>query len=196
MATSAAVAATLRERLRDIMESQYSAPAATSPAKLDTETIERLRSLGYVSFQSSAAAEADSARADPKDKIGTLRRILHASDLRRAGHQEADFQQLQADEPKLYVVPFERGENFLAWSKPRPALEAFGKALTLNPNVRPGTFQTRRAHSMLGQDRAAAEELNLGLRMNPRNFLARQALPRFTGARAFRPKPWTSWRGW
>ena len=29
---------------------------------------------------------------------------------------------------------------------------------------------------MLGQDRAAAEELNLGLRMNPRNFLARQAL--------------------
>ena len=49
MATSTAVAATLRERLRD-MESQYSAPAATSPAKLDTETIERLRSLGYVSF--------------------------------------------------------------------------------------------------------------------------------------------------
>jgi len=178
VAGSASVAATLRERLRD-MESRYATPAATSPAKLDTETIERLRSLGYVSFQSPAAAEADSARADPKDKIGTLRRILHAADLRRGGrYPEADelLQQLQADEPKLYVVPFERGENFLAWSKPRPALEAFGKALTLNPGFDQAALGLGRAHFLLGEDQPAARAFQLALHLNPRDFPARLAL--------------------
>jgi arylsulfatase A-like enzyme/Flp pilus assembly protein TadD len=178
VATSASVAATLHERLRDL-ESLYSAPAATSPAKLDTETIERLRSLGYVSFQSPTSAEADSARADPKDKIGTLRRILHASDLRRAGrYQEANelLQQLQADEPRLYVVPFEQGENFLAWSKPQPALEAFGKALTLNPTFDQAALGLGRAHFLLDEDSQAATALQLALHLNPRNFLARVAL--------------------
>ena len=174
----ASVANSLQERLRDI-EGRYAAPAGPSLAKLDPETIERLRSLGYVSFQSPATLEPDTQRADPKDKIATLRSILHASDLRRLGrYSEADemLSRLQQTEPGLYVVPFERGENFLAWSKPQPALEEFGKALTLNPSFDQAALGLGRAHFLLGQDGPAATSFQLALHFNPRNFMARVAL--------------------
>jgi tetratricopeptide (TPR) repeat protein len=138
-----------------------------------------LRSLGYVSFESSAATQNDPRRADPKDKIATLHRILHASDLRRMGkYAEAEdvLAALEETEPALYVVPFERGENFLAWAKPRQALPEFGRALSLNPGFDQALLGLGRAHFLLGQDKPAAESLELALHMNPRNFLARLAL--------------------
>lgn len=182
--TAGAVAASLRERLGAI-EARYSAPGtAAAAAGLDPETIERLRSLGYVSFQLPAAAASGADGADPKDKIATLHRLLHASDLRRLGrYDEADklLQKLQAEEPRLYVVRFERGENFLAWSKPQPALEQFGAALTLNPTFDQAALGLGRAHFLLGQDAQAAAALQLALHLNPQNFLARLGLAKVYG---------------
>ncbi len=178
VSSSASVAAALREKLVEF-ERRYSGQATSSLAKLDPETVERLRSLGYVSFQSPAATRADPHRADPKDKIGTLNRILRASDLRRAGrHAEAEerLADLEKSEPQLYVIPFERGENDLAWSKPRRALQEFGKALSLNPTFDQAALGLGRAHFLLGQDNLAAASLELALHLNPRNFLASLAL--------------------
>jgi tetratricopeptide (TPR) repeat protein len=177
-ATHASVAASLREQLKDF-ESRYSGRGAAPAAKLDTETVERLRSLGYVAFATPAAGESGAPRADPKDKIESLRGILHASDLRRLGrYDEADevLARLEASERDLYVVPFERGENFLAWSKPQAALAQFGKALTLNPSFDQAALGLGRAHFLLGEDGAAATSFQLALHFNPRNFLARVAL--------------------
>jgi arylsulfatase A-like enzyme/Flp pilus assembly protein TadD len=177
-AANSSLAASLRERLEEV-ERRYVGRAASTPAPADPETVERLRSLGYVSFASSAATGDDPHRADPKDKIETLHRILHASDLRRLGkYAEAEEQlaALEEAEPALYVVPFERGENFLAWAKPQRALPEFGKALSLNPTFDQALLGLGRAHFMLRQDKPAAEALELALHMNPRNFLARLAL--------------------
>ncbi|MGD1104148.1 MAG: sulfatase-like hydrolase/transferase [Terriglobia bacterium] len=175
---NASLAASLRERLEEV-ERRYAGRAPLTPATPDPETVERLRSLGYVGFESSAATQNDSHRADPKDKIATLHRILRASDLRRLGkYAEAEelLAALNKTEPALYVVPFERGENFLAWAKPQQALPEFGKALSLNPSFDQALLGLGRAHFMLGQDKPAAESLELALHMNPRNFLARLAL--------------------
>jgi len=175
---NASVSASRRESLEGV-ERRYAGRVPSAPALADPETIERLRSLGYVSLQSSAATQNDSHRADPKDKIETLHRILHASDLRRLGkYPEAEdlLAALEETEPALYVVPFERGENYLAWAKPQQALPEFGKALSLNPNFDQALLGLGRAHFMMGQDKPAAESLELALHMNPRNFLARLAL--------------------
>jgi arylsulfatase A-like enzyme/Flp pilus assembly protein TadD len=174
----ASLAASWRERLKEV-ERRYTGRAASTSAALDPETVERLRSLGYVSFKSSPASENDAHRADPKDKIANLRRILHASDLRRSGkyaEAEEELAALEETDPALYVVPFERGENFLAWAKPQQALPEFGKALSQNPTFDQAMLGLGRAHFMLGQDKPAAESLELALHMNPRNFLARLAL--------------------
>ncbi|MFZ0963840.1 MAG: sulfatase-like hydrolase/transferase [Terriglobia bacterium] len=177
-ASNASVAASLREKLEAI-EQRYAGHAASTTSTPDPETVERLRSLGYVSFVSTSASENDAHRADPKDKIETLHRILSASDLRRRG-KYADAENLLAAleeaEPALYVVPFERGENFLAWAKPQQALPEFGKAVSLNPAFDQALLGMGRAHFLLGQDKPAAESLALALHINPRDFLARLAL--------------------
>ena len=176
--THASLAASLHEKLVGV-EKRCTGQAESSPAPPDPETVERLRSLGYVSSQSSPATQNDPRRADPKDKIEILHDILHASDLRRLGkYAEAEelLATVERKEPGLYVVPFERGENFLAWAKPQQALPEFGKALSLNPTFDQALLGLGRAHFMLGQDQPAAESLELALRMNPRNFLARLAL--------------------
>ena len=175
---NASVTASLRQSLEEV-EHRYAGAATARPAQPDPETVERLRSLGYVSLQASTTSQSDSQRADPIDKIETLNRILRASDLRRAGkYPEAEerLAALEADEPSLYVVPFERGENYLAWGKPQPALPEFGKALSLNPTFDQALLGLGRAHFMLGQDKQAAQSLELAVSMNPRNFLARLAL--------------------
>lgn len=177
-ASNASVAASLRERLEEV-ERRYAGHPAPTPSAPDPETVERLRSLGYVSSQTSNANQNDPHRADPKDKIATLHQILRAGDLRRMGRfPEAEelLAALEGTEAALYVVPFERGENFLAWAKPQQAVPEFGKALSLNPTFDQALLGLGRARFMLGQDRPAAETLELALHLNPKNFLARLAL--------------------
>ncbi|MGO8817548.1 MAG: sulfatase-like hydrolase/transferase [Terriglobia bacterium] len=176
--TNASLTASLHEKLLDV-ERKYAGRLPSAQAQADPETVERLRSLGYVTFETSAATQNDPNRADPKDKIETLHRILRASDLRRAGkYPEAEdlLAHLEETDPALYVVPFERGENYLAWAKPQQALAEFGKALSLNSTFDQALLGLGRAHFLLGQDKSAADSLELALRLNPRNFLARLAL--------------------
>jgi choline-sulfatase len=176
--TNASLTASLHEKLLDV-DRKYAGRLPSAQAQADPQTVERLRSLGYVSFETSAATQNDPNRADPKDKIETLHRILHASDLRRAGkYPEAEdlLAHLEETDPALHVVPFERGENFLAWAKPQEALPEFGKALSLNSTFDQALLGLGRAHFLLGQDKPAADSLELALHLNPRNFLARLAL--------------------
>ncbi len=172
------LAATLRERLEGF-ERKYGRQASPSPVQLDPETLEKLKSLGYLGYKATTTRNADADRADPKDKIGTLNRILRAADLTRAGQFAAANQilaRLQNDEPDLYVLAFQKGENDLAWGKPQPAAEAFRKALALNPTFDQAALGLGRAYFLLNDDAHAANALGLALQLNPRNFLARAAL--------------------
>ena len=181
-ADRSAVAAALRERLEGLERRYVNANAAESPAALDSETLERLRSLGYVAYQAGPAGGGSrSDGADPKDKISVLNRLLHAGDLRRLNRfAEADeiFTALERSEPALYIVAFERGENLLNWGKPGAAAEEFHKALALNPSFDQAWLGLGRAAFTLGENQEAADALRLALRLNPRNYLARRTLAR------------------
>lgn len=177
---NSAVASALRERLIEI-ERRFTAsgkqPAA--PA-LDPETLEKLKSLGYVAYKAGTGGNRDDETgADPKDKIAVFNQILRASDLSGlAKYAEADqvLAEVERQEPELYVVPFQRGENLLAWGKPQLALVEFSKALSRNPTFDQAALGLGRAYFLLGQDNQAGNAFELALRRNENNFLARVAL--------------------
>lgn len=178
LAANSAVAASLRDQLLDFDRRFHGSEASASPP-LDPETLEKLKSLGYVAYESKTDNLSDAQRADPKDKIAILNRILKASDLTRLGRfAEADqvLARLAPAEPNLYIIPFSKGENYLAWQKPQRALAEFRRALALNPTFDQAALGLGRAYFLLGQDAGAASALELALRLSPRNFLARVAL--------------------
>ncbi len=177
---NSAVAASLRDRLSEL-ETRYAAQGKSGTAKPpDPETLEKLKSLGYISYEAGKAEGAmRTPAADPKDKIVSFNRILRAGDLTRAAkYAEADqlLARLEQEEPDLYVVPFARGENYLGWGKAQPAMEEFRKSLSRNPTFDQAALGLGRAYFLAGQDQQAATAFELALRLNPRNFLARLAL--------------------
>ncbi len=180
IAKNSAVAALLRDKLRDFDRKFHEHQETSATARLDPDTLEKLKSLGYISYQAGPAKDvADAGRADPKDKISALNQILRAGDLTRLGkYAEADqlLTRLEQDEPELYVVPFEKGENYLAWRKPRLAIGEFRKTLSRNPIFDQAALGLGRAYFLAGQDGRAATAFESALRLNPRNFLARLAL--------------------
>ena len=180
IAKNPSLAAALREHLADFETRFTGGEVSAQGSRLDPETLEKLKSLGYLSYKAETGGPvANADRADPKDKIGTLNRILRAADLTRAGkNAEADalLAALEPLEPHLYVLPFQKGENDLAWGKPQQAIAEFQKALARNSAFDQAALGLGRAYFSVGEDGQAATAFDLALRLNPRNFLARAAL--------------------
>ena len=176
---NSAMASALREKLIEFERKFTASEKKSAATTLDPETLEKLKSLGYVAYKAGSEDGGDGKGADPKDKLATLNRILRASDLSQLEkYSEADqvLTEVEREEPELYLVPFQKGENLLAWGKPQPAILEFGKALARNPTFDQAALGLGRAHFLLGQDEQAATALQLALRLNGRNFLARLAL--------------------
>ncbi len=177
---NSAVGASFREQLQAFERRFENREPTSATPPLDLETLEKLKSLGYVTYRAGATSRvSDDHPQDPKDKIYTLNRILRAGDLTRLGrHSEAErlLARLEETDPDLYVVPFERGENFFAWQKPEAALAEFLKTLSLNPTFDQALVGLGRANFFLMRDEEATGALALALRFNPNNFLARVAL--------------------
>ena len=173
--------AALRETLDELASRFASRRAVQSSSKLDPETVEKLRSLGYVGYQAPAHGDSHHAGADPKDKIGVLNQLIHADNLssvNRFAEAEDIFESLARSEPDLYIVAFERAENLLNWGRTQAAVEELRKALTLNPSFDQAWVAMGRADFTLEQNKKAADALQVALRLNPRNYLARRLLAR------------------
>ena len=183
-AVQSALSVALREELQTL-ESRYtntSPPPPQSPNPLNSEALEKLRSLGYVAYR-APADERDSRlmRADPKDKIQIFNQILHAGELRsqqRFAESDQILTRLERSEPALYIISFERGETLLNWGKAKESAGEFRKALALNPSFDQAWIALGRADFVMGQNKDAIEALRLALRYNPRNYSARRLLAR------------------
>ncbi len=181
-AARSALALALRDRL-ELLESRYgNTKPAPSPGPLDSATIEKLRSLGYVAYKAPKnSSDSALSRSDPKDKIVVLNQILHAGNLRsqrRFAESDEILRGLEKSEPSLYILGFERGETLLDWGKARDSIAEFRKALAINPTFDEAWSGLGRAEFALGENQNAAEALGLALRLNPRNYLSRRLLAR------------------
>ena len=175
-----ATAGSLQASLEAIEHRFKGTRESVSNAGLDPEAVEKLKSLGYVAYQTASKQDDhDSQRADPKTKIATFNAILHVGDLRRSGrYAEASelIAGLRQKEPALDVLPFEAGENDLAWGKPQQAIGEFRAALQLNPRFDQAALGLGRAYLGVGQNADATTAMQLAVQLNPRDFLARLGL--------------------
>jgi arylsulfatase A-like enzyme/Flp pilus assembly protein TadD len=175
-----AEAAALRDQLLDI-ERRYTntAAAASSPASLSTETVEKLKSLGYLAYSAPAPTGSEQDLPDPKDRLETFKSILRAEDLASAGRFErsdALLDSLRPTEPKLYLIPFMLGENAAKerrWTDSERELLA---CLKLNPAFDQAVMGLARAELAQGKFDQARTWLELAASQNPHNFLAYHGL--------------------
>jgi arylsulfatase A-like enzyme/Flp pilus assembly protein TadD len=170
----------LRSQLRDF-ERRYAAQAP--PAKgppLAPETLEKLKSLGYVAYSAPAGpAAATGALPDPKDRLGTFRSILRATDLASLGRLDESNALLKtaaSEEPRLYLVPFMLAENAGRAHRWTEAEQQFLVCLKLSPSFQQAVMGLARAYIAQGKSEQARPWLELAVHENPHNFLAYHGL--------------------
>jgi len=175
-----AEAAALRDQLLGIERRYTNADAASSSAaSLPPETVEKLKSLGYLAYSAPVSTGSEQDLPDPKDRIETFKSILRAEDLASAGRFErsdALLDALRPTEPKLYLIPFMQGENAAKehrWADSERELLA---CLKLNPAFDQAVMGLARADLAQHKFDEARAWLDLAASQNPHNFLAYHGL--------------------
>jgi arylsulfatase A-like enzyme/Flp pilus assembly protein TadD len=173
--TDSAVAQEMKRALDDrVAHNPFS--NAQSIAGQNPETLEKLRSLGYLAYKAPVSqSAAPTGLPDPKDKISELNAILHAQDALHAGDFAAGeglLQQVQKNDPDMYLVPFMLGEADLRQSDWAQAKSDFDRALKLNPHFDQAMTGLARAEFQLGNQDDARHWLQQAISENPQNFKA------------------------
>jgi arylsulfatase A-like enzyme/tetratricopeptide (TPR) repeat protein len=179
-ATRRAEAEALRSELR-VLERRYAGQA--SPIKgppLGPETLEKLKSLGYVAYSAPApGAPAAGGLPDPKDRLKVFKSILRATDLASLGHlEESDalLKTVAAEEPRLYLIPFMLAENAARARRWPKAEQQFLACLKLSPSFQQAVMGLARVYLAQGKSEQARPWLELAVHENPHNFLAYHGL--------------------
>ncbi|MBI3474815.1 MAG: sulfatase-like hydrolase/transferase [Acidobacteria bacterium] len=166
----------LKEKLRQHLAHNPFTQQASNAGSLSPDAQEKLRALGYFGFRAAISPEQIKAGlADPKEKLWEFNAILKAQDAFQRNdpdRAEALLGDVQARDPKIYVIPFLLGESALRrqdWAK---AAEQLQQCLELNPNFDNAMTGLARALAKLGREDDAKAWLNRALKSNPQNYRA------------------------
>ncbi|MFQ5737851.1 MAG: sulfatase-like hydrolase/transferase [Acidobacteriota bacterium] len=152
-------------------------PAAHSEA--DAETLERLSALGYAAVSRPVPLAEAITLPDPKDKIEIYNRItkgLQASEAGRLRASNSIFEKVLKQDPRVFIVPYSMGLNYLKLRQPAEALEAFNRARELNPEFASIDANAARALSLLGRVPEAIELLRKVINAHPGRISAQRLL--------------------
>lgn len=135
----------LRENLKNMRARiEQAATAKQSEARLDAETVEKLRSLGYVAVSMGNAGTDDfQALPDPKDQVGTYREIVDLFELSSRGRYEAvipRYRELLRKQPGLKLVRYKLGQAYFHTGDHAAALEQFKQAIALGGDAALATY--------------------------------------------------------
>jgi len=170
------IAAGLRDQLSRI-ERADSASAPTAPARqsLPPETLENLKSLGYLAYSAPIQPASGSALPDPKDRVKVYRLLLRAYALASAGRSEESNRTLddvEAQEPRLHLVSFLRAENFVRLGRQSEAESSYLASLKIFPTFDQAIMGLAHLYLEEGEDAKAKPWLELAIRLNAHNFIA------------------------
>ena len=165
----------------DVLEKRYAARSEVSSGpSLPQETLEKLKSLGYLAYSAPAITPGQSKNLpDPKSKVEVFGAALRASILSQQGrYEESDrlIRQVAKTETKLYLMPFMLAENALHEGRWKEAQENFLASLKLNPDFLQSIRGLARAYHADNQDDKAQPLLELILHKNSHDFLAEYGL--------------------
>jgi arylsulfatase A-like enzyme/Flp pilus assembly protein TadD len=176
------VAAALREQLQGTLSRYKPAEGSGAGGRVDPETAEKLRSLGYVSLSvAKPPGDFDPNAPDAKELIGTYNEIMRTIELAdRGAYHEANARlaALAGKHPKIYLVPFLEGENLRALGDARGAIVQYRRALAINPLFDQAAMGLGHAAYMAEMNSEAVKAFDLALQLNPQNFPVRLARAR------------------
>ena len=147
-------------------------------AEPDRETMERLRSLGYVGAMASGPGAGEGERgADPKDRIGARREYRLAissaiDDLRAGRHAEAErkLRALVKDNERAYDLHEFLGDAYRAQGKLDAALGEYEYAALLNPATAGPPLSIAELHLERGDAAAARAAVDAASKIAPASF--------------------------
>lgn len=173
----ASIAAALREQLTGI-ERRYgssAAPDATTGPPLSPETVEKLKSLGYLAYSAPVQSAPSESLPDPKDRVKVYRLLLRAYELAAAGLSEESNRTLDAvaaEEPHLHLVSFLQAENFVRLGRSDEAERSYLTSLKIFPTFEQAIMGLAHLYMAEGEDAKAKPWLELAIHQNPHNFIA------------------------
>jgi arylsulfatase A-like enzyme/Flp pilus assembly protein TadD len=171
-----ATAAVFKEKLQQRSKATNHIASGSESSSLNPEALEKLRALGYVAFRAPvSAAELAAGLPDPKSKLWEFNSILKAADSFKTGNLsdgEAVLAKVRESDPKMYIVPFMLGENYLRRSEWGNAAAELQKCLELNPNFDQAMAGLARALVGLDKPDEARQWLDQALKFNPQNYRA------------------------
>ena len=170
-----AKATTLAGRMDAVRASSPARPGKT--ASPTPETIEALRSLGYLS--GSTGASRIEPHVDPKDRIGDFERYVAALALSSAGKlAEADrsLESLRDKLPDVVDIRISLGLNQQGLGEYAQAAREFKAALALDPANAPAHFDLGSCYFRLRQANDAIPQLKAALALEPWYTRADEAL--------------------
>jgi arylsulfatase A-like enzyme/Flp pilus assembly protein TadD len=171
-----AVAAVLKEKLRELLVRNAAPQKTAASPGLSPETIEKLRALGYVAYRSPVSAEQlAKGLPDPKEKLAEFNDILQATDAMQAGNfnrAEALLKKAQEEDPGMYLIPFLLGQAASRRKDWATAAAQFSRSLELNASFDQAMTGLARALALSGDPAGGEKWLQRALEANPENFRA------------------------
>jgi len=171
-----ATASVFKEKLLQRSKTTAHIASGSESSSLNPEALEKLRALGYVAYRAPISAmELAAGLPDPKTKLWEFNSILKAADSFKTGNfsdGEAVLAKVRESDPKMYIVPFMLGENYLRRNEWEKAAAELQKCLELNPNFDQAMAGLARALVGLEKPDEAKQWLDKALKFNPQNYRA------------------------
>jgi choline-sulfatase len=171
-----AIVAVMKTKMQDLLARNPFAIQNLAAGNVSPDAQQKLQALGYFGFRAAVSAEQIKAGlADPKEKIEEFNAILKAQDaVQRNDSTRAEtlLTEVQARDPKMYVIPFLLGESALRRQDWEQAAQHLQRCLDLNPNFDNAMTGLARALAKLGRADDAKSWLNRAVQSNPQNYRA------------------------
>jgi len=170
----------LLRRMSGALDAALAASGEKDSARAaDAESVERLRTLGYVQGPGGRGSGAD-----PKDEVEVARRIAAAvgpfPDYEAVVRAYREIARLDPPNP---LVNFRLADALLRSGKPQEAVACFRKVLAAGPRTAEAHVGLATAYAQLGRVDEAEKALRLGLHVDPGNGQAHYNLGEVARAR-------------
>jgi arylsulfatase A-like enzyme/Tfp pilus assembly protein PilF len=170
------LASALHEQLTDIERRYSSEQAAALGPPLPPETVDKLRSLGYLAYSAPVQASSSGPLPDPKDRLKLYKSVQRARQLSSTGRTEeanALLRTLASQEPGFYLIPFLQAEGFAQAQRWDDAERSYLACLKLNPAFDQAIMGLAYIYLRDAPDAAKAKPwLELAVHRNPHNLTA------------------------
>jgi len=175
-------ASALRDEISNI-ERRYTAtgsPASAAPP-LSSESVEKLRSLGYLAYSAPVVPMNDKDRPDPKDEVETFKAALLGHDLAARNDFEGSDRvllPLRAKEPGLFLIAYRLGENAKAEHRLAEAERQLRACLKISPSFDPALITLAQVTVDEGKPDEARALLEFAISQHPSSYQAYNELGR------------------